>query len=65
MAVVFRYSSLSSLAAVAVAPVVAVVFGRWELAVLFGLIAGMVVWKHAGNIGRLRAGTEPRIGKVA
>jgi glycerol-3-phosphate acyltransferase PlsY len=65
MAVVFRYSSLSSLAAVAVAPVVAVVFGRWELAVLFGLIAGMVVWKHAGNIGRLRPGTEPRIGKVA
>jgi glycerol-3-phosphate acyltransferase PlsY len=61
----FRYSSLSSLAAVAVAPVVALAFGRGELAILFVLIAALVFWKHAGNIARLRAGTEPRIGKTA
>jgi len=60
---VFRYSSLSALAAFAVAPVAALVLGRWEVAVLFGLIATLVFWKHAGNIARLRAGTEPVIGK--
>jgi glycerol-3-phosphate acyltransferase PlsY len=65
VASVFRYSSLSSLAAVAVAPVVALAFGRGELAILFVLIAALVFWKHAGNIARLRAGTEPRIGKTA
>ena len=25
--------------------------------------AGLIVWKHRGNIARLRAGTEPRIGR--
>jgi len=65
VAAVFRFSSLASLAAFAVAPLVAALLGRWELALLFLLMAGLGFWKHKGNIQRLRAGTEPQIGKAA
>jgi glycerol-3-phosphate acyltransferase PlsY len=38
---------------------------RWPLLAFAVLVAVMVVWKHRGNIQRLRAGTEPRFGKTA
>ena len=59
----FRISSLAALAAALFAP-----FYTWWL---FGLrpvlavvlaIALLVLWRHRANIGRLAAGTEPRIG---
>jgi glycerol-3-phosphate acyltransferase PlsY len=61
MAFVFRYSSLSALTALALAPV----YG-WHLADPrvggIALILGILVWiKHAGNIRRLLTGTEPKI----
>ncbi|HEY1856630.1 glycerol-3-phosphate 1-O-acyltransferase PlsY [Acidocella sp.] len=65
MARLSRYSSLSAFTAFAVAPLAALVFGRWHLAVLAAIIAVLVVWKHRENISRLRAGSEPRIGKKA
>jgi glycerol-3-phosphate acyltransferase PlsY len=34
---------------------------RWPLLAFAVLVAVMVVVKHRGNIGRLRAGTEPRM----
>ncbi len=38
-------------------------FGRqWPLTVFALLIAGMIIYRHRGNIARLRAGTEPRLG---
>ena len=57
-----RVSSAGALAAFAVAPALAWAFGgvRTGLAVL--VVAGLVWWRHAGNIRRLLAGTEPRIG---
>ncbi|MDB5322972.1 MAG: plsY [Phycisphaerales bacterium] len=33
---------------------------RWPLLAFCVLVALMVVWKHRGNIARLRAGTEPK-----
>jgi glycerol-3-phosphate acyltransferase PlsY len=60
----FRYSSLASL----VAALFAVFYSFW----LFGLapvtaavafIAALLVWRHRANIGRLVAGTEPRLGE--
>jgi glycerol-3-phosphate acyltransferase PlsY len=60
-----RYSSAAALAAFAAAPVAAMALGHYHLALLAVLIAALVYWKHGANIARLRAGTEPRIGKQA
>ena len=57
-----RYSSLSALIAANVAPIAAWALGQPAVAVLMALMSMLLVWKHAANIERLRAGTEPRIG---
>lgn len=57
-----RISSLGALAAAAFAPVWAVVLGRPDLAPVAVILAAVIWWRHAANIARLRAGTEPRIG---
>jgi glycerol-3-phosphate acyltransferase PlsY len=57
-----RYSSLSALIASAATPIVLVLFGRPEAAVLAAIMA-IVIWvRHRSNLGRLWAGTESRIG---
>lgn len=62
-AVLTRISSLSALVAVAGTAPVAAVMGRWDVVGLCLLLAALVFWTHRGNIARLRAGTEPRIGQ--
>jgi glycerol-3-phosphate acyltransferase PlsY len=57
-----RYSSLAGLSAALAAPVAAAVLGRFDLALLFLGFALLVFWKHRGNVGRLIAGTEPKVG---
>jgi glycerol-3-phosphate acyltransferase PlsY len=64
MAVVFRMSSLASLTAAAVAPLLFWALDQATPANL-GLAVGMAVLvfiRHSGNIGRLLRGDEPRIG---
>jgi glycerol-3-phosphate acyltransferase PlsY len=61
MALIFRISSLSALTAMAAAPIAAYFFGGVPLALPVLLIAALVWWKHAPNIGRLAEGSEPRI----
>jgi len=63
VAAVFRYSSLAGLTAAGMAPVYAVLLGRGEMVLLGFALALVIYWRHAGNIARLRAGTEPRIGR--
>jgi acyl phosphate:glycerol-3-phosphate acyltransferase len=53
-----RLSSLGALAGCAAAPILAMSFMPYPLPVL----AAWIAWRHRGNIARLRAGTEPRIG---
>ena len=61
MAVMFRMSSLSALAASLLTPVWAFLFGHHEL-VLPTAIIGVAIWiTHRANIGRLLKGTEPKI----
>jgi glycerol-3-phosphate acyltransferase PlsY len=60
-----RYSSAAALAAFAIAPLAALAFAKFNLAILAVLIAALVYWKHGANIARLRAGTEPKIGRKA
>lgn len=64
MAVVFRISSLAALTAFAAAPVIAyTLFKDPNLALLAGILAVLVFWRHKANIQRLLKGEEPRIGK--
>ena len=63
MALLTRISSASSLAACVAAPVLALVAGRPDLALFSAGIALLVAIRHRGNIQRLLAGTEPRIGR--
>jgi len=69
MAFFFRYSSLASLAAAVFAPVY-YIFGdglawRMEGPVLFAVsvMALLLIYRHAENIGRLARGTESKIGQ--
>ncbi|MFL6843790.1 MAG: glycerol-3-phosphate 1-O-acyltransferase PlsY [Allosphingosinicella sp.] len=58
-----RFSSVGGLAAAAIMPPVAALLGRFDLALLFLGFTLLVFWKHRANIGRLLAGTEPRVGR--
>ena len=55
-----RISSLAALVAFAAAPLAALYIAPYPWPV--PVIAAWIVWRHRANIGRLRAGTEPRIG---
>ncbi len=61
--VLVRISSVAGIAAAISAPVTAAVLGEdFLLPMLLGF-ALLVVWKHRVNLARIRAGTEPRVGK--
>jgi glycerol-3-phosphate acyltransferase PlsY len=62
VAAVMRISSLSGLVAAALAPVWALVLGQSEAVALLVLLAALIFLRHEGNIRRLIAGTEPKIG---
>lgn len=62
IAAISRISSLSALVAAASAPLWLLLLGRAEATALAILLAALVWQRHATNIARLRAGTEPRIG---
>ncbi len=74
VAALFRYSSLAALIAVAAAPFYAlylpllwapdsVALGDPQIAEFAAIVAVLVWIKHHGNIRRLLAGTEPKIGQ--
>jgi acyl phosphate:glycerol-3-phosphate acyltransferase len=58
-----RISSVAGMAAAISAPISAVIFARHDLFPMLLGFALLVLWKHRANILRLKAGTEPRIGK--
>ncbi|MCF6430874.1 MULTISPECIES: glycerol-3-phosphate 1-O-acyltransferase PlsY [unclassified Leisingera] len=58
-----RISSMGALVSAASGAVWALVLGFQPVAVLAVLLAAVVFIRHAANIARLRAGTEPRIGQ--
>ncbi|NEX47431.1 glycerol-3-phosphate 1-O-acyltransferase PlsY [Pseudotabrizicola algicola] len=62
-AAVSRISSLSALVAVALTPIWLAVLGYPEMTVLAIALGALVFARHSANIARLRAGTEPRIGR--
>lgn len=64
MTVVTRISSLGGITAAIVLPVSAALIERFDLVGLFLGLSLILLWKHRGNIERLIAGTEPRIGST-
>jgi glycerol-3-phosphate acyltransferase PlsY len=62
-ALVTRYSSIGGMSSAIAAPVAAAAMGRFDLALMFLAFSLLVLWKHRGNIERLLAGSEPRIGE--
>jgi glycerol-3-phosphate acyltransferase PlsY len=62
-AAISRISSLSALVAAALSPVWLVVLGYPQMSILAIALAALIYQRHGANIARIRAGTEPRIGK--
>jgi glycerol-3-phosphate acyltransferase PlsY len=58
-----RISSVAGMAAAASAPLTAAILGNEPLFPMLLGFALLIVWKHRENILRLKAGTEPRIGR--
>lgn len=64
--VTVRIMSLASLTGAAVIPVAVGFVNGWRSPIFFVSlgVASFVAWMHRANIGRLRRGEEPRIGRV-
>jgi glycerol-3-phosphate acyltransferase PlsY len=58
-----RISSVAGMAAAVSAPVSTLILHSSLFPMLLGFTL-LVLWKHRDNIARLRAGTEPRIGRM-
>ena len=63
VAAIGRISSLAALFAAALSSVWLVVFGEGRMIVLVVILTLLVYLRHAENLARIKAGTEPRIGK--
>jgi glycerol-3-phosphate acyltransferase PlsY len=62
VALALRYSSLAALVAALFAPLATAFLLDLKSAFFVAVISAFLVWRHRGNISRLIAGTEPRIG---
>ncbi len=58
-----RLSSAGALAAFALAPVLMLLWRGPAAGVAVAVVSAVVFWRHSGNIRRLLAGIEPRIGQ--
>lgn len=58
-----RYSSAAALSAAAATPLAGLVlFGPTATTAILAAISAILIWRHAGNIRKLLAGTESKIG---
>jgi glycerol-3-phosphate acyltransferase PlsY len=62
-ALITRISSMGALVSAALAAVWAGFLGHGDMTVLILILATLVFWRHRSNIARVRAGTEPKIGR--
>ncbi|MBI3367492.1 MAG: glycerol-3-phosphate 1-O-acyltransferase PlsY [Burkholderiales bacterium] len=62
----FRYSSLASLVAAVFAPFYQLlIWGPSEAVLAIAVMSLLLLWRHMGNIRKLMAGTESRLGQKA
>lgn len=62
MLAITRISSLAGMCAVVAAAVAAALLGFVQFVPVLAAIALLVIWLHRGNVRRLLAGTEPKVG---
>ncbi|MGB5778464.1 MAG: glycerol-3-phosphate acyltransferase, partial [Allopontixanthobacter sediminis] len=62
MLAIWRVSSLAGMTAAVAAPVAAYLTGWPQFAPFLAIIAALILWLHRANIGRLKNGTEPKVG---
>lgn len=62
MAIAFRMSSLAAITAMIISLPLLVFLGEVDTARFTALMVALSLWAHRENIGRLRNGTEPKIG---
>lgn len=62
MLAITRISSLGGMSAAVAAPFAALALGHPDYATALAVLAALILWLHRANIGRLREGTEPRVG---
>jgi acyl phosphate:glycerol-3-phosphate acyltransferase len=66
IALFFRYASLASIVAAAFAPFYqALIWGVEPLLLAIGIMSLLLIWRHEGNIKKLFAGTESKLGQKA
>ncbi len=66
IAAFFRYSSLASLVAAGFAPFYqALIWGIEPPLLAIGIMSVLLIWRHEGNIRKLLAGTESKLGQKA
>lgn len=58
-----RISSMGALVSSLASVPLAVVLGAADAVALCAVLAAIIYWRHRGNIARIKAGTEPRIGQ--
>jgi glycerol-3-phosphate acyltransferase PlsY len=63
VAATLRYASAASIVAAVVAPFATALLLEWRSAVIVCAMALLMIWRHKGNVARLLAGTEPRLGQ--
>lgn len=63
IAATLRYASAASIVAAVLAPFATALLLDWKSAVIVGAMALLMIWRHKGNVARLLAGTEPRLGE--
>jgi glycerol-3-phosphate acyltransferase PlsY len=63
IAATLRFASLASVVAALFAPFATALLLEWKSALIVGAIALLLIWRHKGNVARLVAGTEPRLGE--
>jgi glycerol-3-phosphate acyltransferase PlsY len=63
VAAITRYSSLSALVMAAIAPLLALIWLGFGAFLPLLLMSACLFYRHRANIGRLRSGKEPKLGK--
>lgn len=58
-----RISSMGALVSSLASVPLAIVLGATNAVLLCAILAVMIFWRHRANISRIKAGTEPKIGK--
>ena len=56
-----RYSSLAAIITTTLLPIYTILFGNFQYFVPMLIITALLLWRHWGNLQRLRAGTESKV----